>query len=307
MKLANPTLSAGRVAWGMAIAGLLLTACPTTEETPDDSATEGETEDDSDDDDDETSEATTEDASTSSSGTTMDPSDTDPGSTSTTTGDESSSSTTMDVPPKGGLGCGPPPTCDQGEFVGSIRIESADQISEIAGYTSMTGFLEIFESDLECLDFLACMETVGHDMTVFGNDFLLDASGTNQITALGDATSEDPPEDRDGTLVFSQNNAITDLNGFGGLVQTQASMTVSENELMTSISGFGELIGTQRNFTIRFNPVLEDVDGLKDMLFIGAECQVTNNASLCVSDIFEVCGDLKQGPFGGSTANNSEC
>ncbi len=306
MKLANPTLSAGRVAWGMAIAGLLLTACPTTEETPETSGTESDTEDA--DDDGDTTESDTEPDSTSSSSTTGDPSATEPGSTSTTTGDaESSSSTTEEIPPKGGLGCGPPPECDKGEFVGSIRIESADQIQEIAGYTSMTGFLEIFESDLECLDFLACMETVGHDMTVFGNDFLLDVSGTNTITALGTATADDPPGDRDGTLVFSQNNAITDLNGFGGLVQTQASMTVSENALMTTVSGFGELIGTQRNFTIRFNPVLEDVDGFKDMLFIGAECQVTNNASLCVSDIFEVCGDLKQGPFGGSTANNADC
>lgn len=290
----------------MAIVGLMLTACPTTEDPPAESGTETE-----DSDDDDSSDADTEVDSTSS-GTTVDPSETDPSTTDmtatepgTTTGSESSSSTTG--PPPGGLGCGAPPACDKGEFVGSIRIESADQIEEIAGYTSMTGWLEIFESDLECLDFLACMDTVGHDMTVFGNNFLLDVSGTDAITALGVGTAEDPPEDRDGTLVFSQNNAITDLNGFNSLVQTQESMTVSENEMMTAVSGFSDLIGTQRNFTIRFNPVLEDVEGLKGMLFIGAECQVTNNTSLCVSDIFDVCGDLKQGPFGGSTANNGDC
>ncbi|MEM6290871.1 MAG: hypothetical protein AAGA54_06380 [Myxococcota bacterium] len=213
-------------------------------------------------------------------------------------------------PPPAGLGCGDPPPCDKGEFVGSIRIETADQIEEIAGYTSMTGWLEVFDSDLTCLDFLACMETVGHDVTIFGNDFLTDVSGTDGITTLGVATADLPADEKDGTLVFSENNALEDLNGFNGLQQTQISLSISENESMTSISGFQGLVGTQRDFAVRFNPVLETIDsgGLRDILFIGGECTVTNNPELCITTIVDMCETgIKQGPFGGSTANNKDC
>ena len=252
---------------------------------------------------------------------TSDPSETSETEGETTAGETETTDATTDSegdstgeettgPPPAGLGCGDPPPCDKGELVGSARIESADQIEEIAGYTSMTGWLEVFESDLTCLDFLACMETVGHDVTIFGNEFLTDVSGTDGIKTLGAATADLPAADKDGTLVFSENKAIEDLNGFNGLQQTQISLSVSENESMTTISGFQNLVGTQKDFAVRFNPALETIDegGLRDILFIGGECSVTNNPELCITTIVDMCETgVKQGPFGGSTANNKDC
>lgn len=298
LKLPNLTRVQGRVLTVFAAAAFLLPGCDSGGDeggtTDTDSATsESDTNDDT------TGANTTTDTDASASGTTEDPTE----DSTTESEDESSSG-----PPPAGLGCGEPPACDRGVFDGSIRIESADQIDDIAGYTSVDGFLEVFQSDLTCLDFLACVETVSGDMTIFGNDFLTDVSGTDAITALGTATADLPEEDKRGTLVFSENSAIEDLNGFNGLEQVQATLLIAENESMTSISGFEALVGARKDFQVRFNSKLTDIasSGLRDILFIGGECIVTNNESLCISTVESMCGDLKQGPNGGSTVNNDE-
>lgn len=288
LKLAN--LTQGHVAAVLA-AALLLPGC--------DGGSEGTGEADAGTD---TSAETTDAATGSGSGSDTDVTD----GSGSTTDDPTGEDETGTEPPPEGLGCGEPPPCDKGEYVGSIRIESADQIEEIAGYTSITGWLEVFQSDLTCLDFLACMETVGHDVTIFGNEYLTDVTGTDAITALGTATADLPELDKDGNLVISENDLLVDLNGFNALEQVQGSLLISQNPEMTGISGFDTLVGARKNFSITFNPNLIDIanNGLKSILFIGGECVVTNNPSLCISTIEQMCGDLKQGPSGGSTANN---
>src|SRR5690606_4404644 len=89
--------------------------------------------------------------------------------TTSATTDTDASSGSSSGEPLDGPGCGVVPTCDRGELVGSMRIESSAQIEDIAGYTSVTGWLEISSSDLECLDFLACIESVGRDVLVADN------------------------------------------------------------------------------------------------------------------------------------------
>ncbi len=301
LKLANLTRVQSRVLTVFAAAAFLVSGCDSEGDESGTSDTETATSES--DTNNTTGANTTTDTDPSASGTTEDPTEDATDDSTTESEDESSGG-----PPPAGLGCGEPPPCDRGVFKGSIRIESADQIDDIAGYTSVDGFLEVFQSDLTCLDFLACIETVSGDMTIFGNDFLTDVSGTDAITALGTATADLPEEDKRGTLVFSENSAIEDLNGFNALQQVQATLLIAENASMTSISGFESLVGARKDFQVRFNPALTDIagDGLRDILFIGGECIVTNNESLCISTVEGMCGDLEQGPNGGSTVNNDE-
>lgn len=223
----------------------------------------------------------------------------------TGSGGDTESETGTTVPT--GLGCVEPEqavACDRGELVGSVRIEDEASAAELAGYTSITGWVEVLNTDFTCLDFLACLETVGRDITIFGNEQLTDISGTNQITALGLSTAEMPAADKDGSLIFSQNPAMIEMDGFASLEQTQESLTISDNEAMTTISGFGSMVGMQRDITLKFNPVLTDINGLQGLSFVGNDCVITNNETLCITEIVASCGDLVQGPFGGSTANN---
>ena len=110
-----------------------------------------------------------------------------------------------------------------------------------------------------------------------------------------------------GTLTISENDALVDFDSLNLIEQTPISFSISENDALESITGFQGFVGTQRNFEIRFNENLTNIasDGLRELLFIGGECVVTNNPSLCISTIEDMCSiGVKQGPFGGSTVNN---
>ena len=50
--------------------------------------------------------------------------------------------------------------------------------------------------------------------------------------------------------------------------------------------------------------MLHSIDGLKDLNALENECMVTHNESLCISEIFDVCGDLEIGGDRGNTQNN---
>lgn len=196
----------------------------------------------------------------------------------------------------GGDGCGAPPSCDRGSFVGSIRITSGAQIDEIAGYTSMTGWLEVFESDLQCVDFLGCMEDVGHDVTLFGNQNLESVEGLDGLVSIGIVA--------DGNLVITENPALPDIDAINGLEVIPGSLAVNHNDSLQSVSGLSALREVRENFTMQFNPVLTSLEGLHELEAIDGRMVATQNESLCVEEIARVGADLVRGPDGGSTAAN---
>jgi hypothetical protein len=292
LKLPNLT-RAERTALVFAATAFLLPGCDSTEDPP------AETD---------TSEAGSQ---TTADGTdTTETTETDPTGLDTETTGPATSATEGDTeettgPPPEGLGCDPAPPCDKGEYQGSPTITNVAEAEEIAGYTSVTGRLAVANSDFECLTFLSCMDSVGHDLTLFGNDLLTDVSGLDNITVIGAVT--DGPLMPGGTLTVSENAALVDFNTLNLIEQTPVSLSIGENDSLEAISGLQNLVGTQENFEIRFNPNLKDISSgsLRDILFIGGECVVTNNPSLCISTIEDMCSlGIKQGPFGGSTANN---
>ncbi len=235
-----------------------------------------------------------------------DPSTTEPGTSTEPTETTDAESSTGPIPE--GLGCDPPPACDKGAYVGNPpTITTIEDANEIAGYTSVTGPLAIANSNFECLAFLSCMEDLGHDLTLFGNDLLTDVTGLDNIAVIGSIT--EGPMLPGGTLTISENAALVDFNTLNLIEQTPISLSIAENDSLQAITGLKTMVGTQENFEIRFNPVLRDIasDSLRDILFIGGNCVVTNNASLCISTIEDMCSiGIQQGPFGGSTANNDE-
>jgi hypothetical protein len=289
LKLANLTRALGRTTVVFATAAFLLPGCDSSDDTPAETMSEG---------------SGSTDPSTSG--------ETDPSDGSSTTDDSATDSETSGVgtttgTPVEGLGCDPPPACDKGEYDGSITVNDQTTIDEIAGYTSITGRLAVANSDVECLEFLSCMTSVGHDLNLFGNDLLTDVGGLDNIEEIG--AIQDGPLMPGGTLTISENNALVDFDSLNKLQQTPINFSISENDALESITGFQGMVGSQKNFEIRFNEQLRTVSqgGLGDILFIGGECVVTNNPNLCITTIVEMCETgVKQGPFGGNTANNDE-
>ena len=157
-----------------------------------------------------------------------------------------------------GPGCEPAPACDRGEYIGSIDIQSADQIEDIAGYTSITGWLSVTDSDLECLTFLSCLESAGHDVHVHGNEALRTLEGTDALTLTGFRTVDEGQWQQDGSVVISENPALQDADGFNGLETLQKSVAIVDNAGLTAVSGFTALRKISGDLVVTRNPVLED-------------------------------------------------
>ncbi len=202
------------------------------------------------------------------------------------------------VDPGLGRGCGLEPACDRGVFVGSVRVISEDEIDLIAGHTGVTGWLEVFESDLECLDFLRCVEDVGHDVTVFGNPELTDVRGLDSLATIGSIEG--------GNLVLSENAALETITGFSSLETIPGSLNLTRHDALDRVEGFESLRDVGQNLTIRENPGLESLQGLHQLESLGGRFVVTQNPSLCLTDIAEVGMDLASGIPDGSTAANAE-
>jgi hypothetical protein len=309
LKIANLTPTpVGGLSLATAVFGLLLVGCPADDGNAT-ATSEGETEDDEDSTDTEPVDTTTTTTMTATdTDTDTDPSDTDPPTTTETTG-----------PTPEGLGCGITPTCDGGEFVGSLVFDSPDDVEEFAGYTSVTGWVQIIDvPDLVCTDFLACIETVGKDIEISNSPELESLQGFANVTTV------------ENILLFN-NASITSLAGFDSLTEVQiisigempglveangfpaverisTSLSISENPVLESITGFANLIIIEDEINIGFNPVLTDLSGPSGLLALGGECIITNNATLCVSQAATVCGDLMKpkGTPPGSTANNDD-
>jgi hypothetical protein len=212
--------------------------------------------------------------------------------------DEDDSSATT-LPDGGELGCAAPTSCNKGELVGSARITTREEMEAIAGHTSITGWLEVFESDAQCLEFLSCMEEVGRDVTVFGNPQLETLAGLDGLQRVGG--------NGDGNVIVSTNGGLTDLDGFANLRAIPASLTVSKHDNLGSVSGLGrvEVIGI--DLIMQQNLVLTDLSGLHDLQVVEGRFIVTQNPELCISEIELVGADLAVGPDGGSTASNKGC
>jgi hypothetical protein len=212
-------------------------------------------------------------------------------------GGESEEGTTL--PDGDALGCAAPSSCSKGELVGSARVTTQQEMEAIAGHTSMTGWLEIYETEAQCVEFLACLEDVGRDITVFGNAELESLSGLDGLRRVGSSG--------DGNVIVSDNDGLVTLDGLANLRAIPGSLNITKHQNLTSVTGLERLEAIGFDITIQQNPVLTDLSGLHDLQAVEGRFIVTQNPELCISEIELVGADLAVGPNGGSTASNKGC
>lgn len=248
--------------------------------------------------------ATTNDETTQSStdgpgsGTETDPSDTDPG-------DETAGDSEDTGPPPEGLGCDVQPVCDKGTYEGTVTLSTEADMAEIEGYTGMTGFLLVRNSDYTCLDFLACLQTA-RGVSIENNEYLgtLDGLGALEevlynvtvsqnavLTDVGGMTSlakvfsdgDDLQLGQRGVLIYD-NDSLEDVSGFDALRELEGDITITNNPNLLEVSGFngvdtildhpnankepGQPVRAGGSIVISRNPKLERISGFTDLIVI---------------------------------------
>ncbi|MEM6291503.1 MAG: hypothetical protein AAGA54_09570 [Myxococcota bacterium] len=230
-------------------------------------------------------------------------------STSTTSVDVSSTSSTSsggDSSSTGealeGPGCGIVPTCTDEVLDRNVGVASLEDLEAIAGVTDIAGDLQVASPDLVCLDVLACLRRVGGEVRILENEALRSTAGLAAVDEVGYAGMNGSS---DRGVVVANNPVLQTLEGFDALVAINDGLVIWDNPALEQVTGFGSLKGLQL-LSVANNPILESLQGLQGLLELH-DCNVNQNASLCISEVFEVCGDVDPVPDGVTNGNDDGC
>ena len=320
MKLTN--LGTGRVVCGLCVASLTLLGCG------DDGGGGGTTAAPTSD----GGETTADDAADSGSGS----ANTDTGPVADTgTGSGGAEDTAVD--PTDGV---EPPAvdCGAGETLnGGIAIESDEDIAELNGIAIVTGDFIVDSTNYSNLDFMSCLTEIHGNITIFNNQFLLDMSGTDNLTKVGRLPMATPtptnPNGWDtgkGSISISSNPLLQNINGFSNITDigeqgepgdcpaspagveciSRPSLIIRGNDSAQSLNGFTSLAFIFGSLSVSENDSLLDIDGLAALVGIGGFFAVRDNPNLCISSVnaigaaLQFLGDEKSSTTSG---NDSGC
>lgn len=193
---------------------------------------------------------------------------------------------------------GQPTDCGTDTVSAHVVIESDADLAALDGVRAIEGELQINRTDFTNLNALGCIEEVGGELTIFGNDSLDDLTGLENLQRVG------------GGLVISENAALTDIDSFDELAAVQGSLIIRNNPVLTEVSGFASLVGVG-TLIVRENETLTHIDGLAGLRTVGSLFAVTHNPELCITSVNRVGNGITTPavpPDDWSTrANNENC
>jgi len=161
-----------------------------------------------------------------------------------------------------------PVECNLGEYSDYFDIEDQSDVATLAGYTSLSGTLEIECETCTDLSELICLTAVGGDLEFWDSDALTNMDGLSALTSV------------DGNLVISGNAALTNLDGLSALTSVDGDLGIGSNEALTSLDGLSVLTSVGGGLGIFSNHVLPDCEvcDLLDQLVSGPnEIDVDDN------------------------------
>jgi hypothetical protein len=184
----------------------------------------------------------------------------------------------------------PPVDCSEanGFIDGDVSIGAGDDPSILEGVTRVSGSIQIHGTSLTNLDFMACVQEVGADVTIVGNDQLSNVDGLWSLTSLR-------------IFVFSRNDALEVFDGLPNVSVIPGQIIVRENASLQRIDGFHRLVAIEPlgvdpgtgeaiggHLVIQQNPVLVSIDGLVGLREIHGLLSLASNPMLCGGSVVSV-------------------
>lgn len=145
--------------------------------------------------------------------------------------------------------------------------------SILEGVRRVEGSLRINRIALADLDFMACVQEVTGDVTIYGNEQLTSVDGLFGLTSIGT------------DFVFSDNDAITDFDGLPNVVTIPRNLVIKNNASLEAVTGFHQLEEVGDNLLIQQNDALRHINGLGGLHTLGGVLGITANGQLCISSV----------------------
>ena len=161
-------------------------------------------------------------------------------------------------------------------FPGDFVIGNSEDLAELSGYTSVSGDLIVYNTSLENLGGLECLERVDGNIQIVLNAELTNIEGLMNLASIG------------GGLKINANYALPDVDGLNNLETIGDSLEIGFNSVLVDISSFSALTSVGTDFTIDYNPALCDylAEELRDQVSIGGNVTIAYNKS-CQTTYYE--------------------
>lgn len=156
---------------------------------------------------------------------------------------------------------------------GNYRINNSVDLANLAGYTEVTGELEIQAGAIPNIDALTSLTTVGGDFFIQENNAITNLDGLENLTSVG------------GRFEIKTNASLTDTSGLRNLASI-GSLQISGNAALIEISGFERVSTVEGGFVIIGNRSLTTVGGFESLTEIGGRLYLYDSPEITNIDAF---------------------
>ncbi|MCH9681362.1 MAG: hypothetical protein K0V04_08015 [Deltaproteobacteria bacterium] len=170
----------------------------------------------------------------------------------------------------------PPVDCTgvDGVFVGDIGIGvGGDDPAILEGIARVEGGIDIFDSTVVDVNFMACVREVTGRVVFLGNAELVDVGGLWSLETIGT------------DFIFAENESLVVFDGLPNLAMVNDDIVFHDNESLEVIAGLQSLVHIEGDLTIQGNPVLTSIEGIAGLMVIHGVLAVTANPLLCADAI----------------------
>jgi hypothetical protein len=151
-----------------------------------------------------------------------------------------------------------------------------------------------FQSEIDNFqaNYPGCTEIEGN-VEIDGNN-IQNLNGLSVLTSIG------------GYLYISNNDSLVDITGLASLASVGGSLLISSNPVLASFNGLQSLSVVEEDVFISNNPLLSDISALGSIIAANVmELRISGNSSLAICDNPFICNYLSNPPDKVNIYNNS--
>ncbi len=177
---------------------------------------------------------------------------------------------------------------DDRVWKGNYSIHNADDLNKLSGYTTITGYLSIKNTELSNLDGLEALTTIDDGLEIENNHRLSNIDGLKNLKSvemimltgnpvllnLNGFSSLNKVDD----LMISCNSKIENLDSFSGITRVDI-LTVNNNDALINIDGLSNIQSISGDLVIVGNDELPDLN-LGKLKSIGSNMYIYDNAHI---------------------------
>ena len=156
-------------------------------------------------------------------------------------------------------------------YTGTLTLSSQAEVDAFS-YMEVTGSLQISGADINNLNGLSSLVSVGINLSIYSNPVLINLDSLSNLTSIG------------GSLDIVSNPILPHIGGLSALTSIGVSLSIINNPTLVNVSGLPSLTSVPRDLNIVDNTALTDIDFLSSLTLIGQYLRFSRNTSLANLD-----------------------